>query len=120
MITWPPRLLRNQPPERGGIRRLAFEHVFFVDAHSRLSRHQKGCGFQLNADVTGKLCWKSIDLTAFSVTSIPKHNKTLYVCIILSTMESEQVFTVVYNELSKAVCLVPSIKPCKDEDCVSC
>ncbi len=41
-------------------------------------------------------------------------------CIIPSTTESEQAFTVVYIELLEAVCLVPSIKPCDDEDCVSC
>ncbi len=29
-------------------------------------------------------------------------------------------FTVVYNDLRKAVYLVPSIKPCDDEDCTSC
>ncbi len=31
-----------------------------------------GWEFQLNANVTGKVCQKSIDLPAFSVTSIPK------------------------------------------------
>ncbi len=41
-------------------------------------------------------------------------------CIIPNPTESEQACTVVYNELRKAVCLVPSIKPCDDEDCVSC
>jgi hypothetical protein len=30
------------------------------------------------------------------------------------------VFSVVYNELRKEVCLVPSIRHCNDEDCVSC
>ncbi len=81
-----------------------------------------GWGFQLNADVTGKLCRESVDLLAFSVTSIPKRrgNNTLCLCIIPSTTESEQAYTVVYNKLRKAVCLVPSIKPCNDEDCVSC
>jgi hypothetical protein len=76
-----------------------------------------GWGFQLKQDVTGKLCWKSVDLLAFSVTSIPKCNYTLCLCIIPSTTESEQAYTVVYNELRKAVCLVPSIKSCDDEDC---
>ncbi len=79
-----------------------------------------GWGFQLNADVTGKLCWKSVDLLAFSVTSIPKRNNTLCVCIIPSLTESKQALTIVYNELRKAVCLVPSIKPCYNQDCVSC
>ncbi len=80
-----------------------------------------GWGFQLKADVNGKLCRKSVDLLAFSVTLIPKHNNTLCLCIIPSTTESEQAYTVVYNELSKAPCLVSSIKPepCDDEDCVS-
>jgi hypothetical protein len=72
-------------------------------------------------DVTSKLCRKSVDLLVFLVTSIPKHNNTLCLCIIPSTTESEQAYTVVCNELRKAVCLaVPSIKPCDDEDCVSC
>jgi hypothetical protein len=47
--------------------------------------------FQLNPDVTGKLCRKSVDLLAFAVTSIPKRNNTLCLCIIPSTTESEQV-----------------------------
>jgi hypothetical protein len=79
-----------------------------------------GWGFQLNADVTGKLCQKSVDLLAFSGTSIPTRNNTLCLCIIPRTTENEQVYTVVYNELRKAVWLVPSIKPCDNEDCVSC
>ncbi len=54
-----------------------------------------GWGFQLNADVTGKLCRKSVDLLAFSVTSIPKRYNTLCLCIIPSTTESEQAYTVV-------------------------
>jgi hypothetical protein len=79
-----------------------------------------GWGFQLNADVTCKLCRKSVDLLAFSVTSILKRNNTLCLCIIPSTTESEQTYTIFYNELRKAVCLVPSIKPCDEEDSVSC
>jgi hypothetical protein len=89
-----------------------------VDAHFRAIK--AGWVFQLNADVNGKLCRKSVDLLAFSVTSIPKRNNTLCLCIIPSTTESQQAYTVVYNELRKAVCLVPSIKPCDDEDIVSC
>ncbi len=81
---------------------------------------KSGWVFQLNADVTGKLCRKSVNLLAFSVTLIPQRNNTLCLCIIPSTTESEQAYTVVYNELRKVVCLVLSIKPCDDEDCVSC
>ena len=36
-----------------------------------------GWGFQLNGDVTGKYCNKSVDLVEFSVTSIPKQNNIL-------------------------------------------
>jgi hypothetical protein len=79
-----------------------------------------GWGFQLNADVTGKICNKSVDLVAFSVTSMPKRNNTMCLCIIPSTTESEQMYKVVYNELRKAVCLLPSIRHCGEEDCVSC
>jgi hypothetical protein len=79
-----------------------------------------GWVFQLNADVTSKLCRKSVDLLSFSVTSIPKRNNTLCLCIIPTATESEKAYTVIYNELRKAVCLVPSIKPCADEDCVTC
>ncbi len=43
-----------------------------------------GWGLQLNVDVTGKLCQKSVDLLAFSVTLIPKRNNT----VCLKTMES--------------------------------
>ncbi len=56
---WPPRLLRNTQPDRGTIRRLAYEHVVFVDAHSRLPCQQGRLGFQLNTDVICKLCWQT-------------------------------------------------------------
>jgi hypothetical protein len=79
-----------------------------------------GWTFQLNTDVTRKLCRKSVDLLAFSVTSLPRRNKTMCLCIIPSTTESAQALNVVYNELRKAGCLVPSIKHCNNEDCVSC
>ncbi len=49
-----------------------------------------GWGFQLDEDVTCKLCRKSVDLLAFSVTTIPKSNNTLCLCIIPGTIESEQ------------------------------
>jgi hypothetical protein len=91
-----------------------------VDAHHAFRAIKADWGFQLNTDVTGKLCWKSVYLHAFSVTSIGKNNNSLCLCIIPSTKESEQAFTVVYNELRKTVCLVPSIKPCYNWDCVSC
>ena len=74
----------------------------------------------MNADVTGKICNKSVDLVAFSVTSMPKRNNTMCLCIIPSTTESEQMYKVVYNELRIAVCLLPSIRHCGEEDCVSC
>ena len=50
--------------------------------------------FQLNADVTvtGKVCNKSVDLVAFSVTSMPKRNNTMCLCIIPCTTESEQMY----------------------------
>jgi hypothetical protein len=59
-------------------------------------------------------------ILGISVTSIPKRNNTLCLCIILSTTESKLAYTIVYNELLRAVCLVPIIKPWDDEDCVSC
>ena len=52
-------------------------------------------GFQLNADVTGKVCNKSVDLVAFSVTSMPKRNNTMCLCIIPATTESEPCATIV-------------------------
>jgi hypothetical protein len=79
-----------------------------------------GWVFQLNGDVTGKVCRRSVDLLSLSVTSIPKRTNTLCLCIIPHTTESEQAFTVVYNELRKAVCLVPSINTCDDASCQSC
>ena len=79
-----------------------------------------GWVFQLNSDVTGKVCRKSVDLLSLSVTSIPRRTNTLCLCIIPHTTESEQAFTVVYHELRKAVCLVPSIKTCDEASCETC
>jgi hypothetical protein len=79
-----------------------------------------GWGFQLNADVTGQVCRKSVDLLAFSVTSIPKRNNTLCLCIIPTATESERAYACAYEELCKAVCLLPSIKHCSKEDCHIC
>ncbi len=79
-----------------------------------------GWVFQLNADVTGKLCRKSVNLLTFLGHFDSQRNNTLCLCNIPSTTENEQAYTVVYNELRKAECLMPSIKPCDNEDCVSC
>ena len=79
-----------------------------------------GWVFQLNGDVTGKVCRRSVDLLFLSVTSIPKRTNTLCLSIIPHTTESEQAFTVVYNELRKAVCLVKSIKTCDEASCETC
>jgi hypothetical protein len=49
-----------------------------------------GRGFQLNAVVAGKVCRKSVDLLAFSVTWIPKRNNTMWLCVIPNSTESKQ------------------------------
>ncbi len=67
-----------------------------------------GLGFHLKADVTGKVCWKIVDLLAFSVTSIPRCNKTMCLCIILKPSESKQAFRVVYDEYAKQCALCPA------------
>jgi hypothetical protein len=58
-----------------------------------------GWGFQLNTDVTCKDCRKSVDLLAFSVTLIPKHNNTICLCVIPKSTENKRAFTIVYDEL---------------------
>jgi hypothetical protein len=67
-----------------------------------------GWVFQLNADVTGKLCRKSVDLLSFSVTSIPKRNNTLCLCIIPSTTESEQRIRLFITNCAKQCALCPA------------
>jgi hypothetical protein len=79
-----------------------------------------GWGFQLNADATGKVCRNSVDLLAFSVTSIFKHNNTMSLCVISNSTKNKHMCMVFNDELRKAVCLVASIKHCSDEACVSC
>ncbi len=54
----------------------------WILTHS-FSTIKAGWGFQLNADVTSKVCLKSVDLLALSVTSILKCNDNIMcLCII--------------------------------------
>ena len=50
-----------------------------------------GWVFQLNGDVTGKFCNKSVDLVEFSVTSIPRQNNILCLGVIPRGSESSKI-----------------------------
>ena len=50
-----------------------------------------GWGFQLNGDVTGKVCRASVDLLQFGINSIPHRNHVLCLAIIPKATESETV-----------------------------
>ncbi len=75
---WPPRLLRNRPPEGGCIRRLAYEHVIFLHAHSCLPRHQSRLGVSAQRG-----CRRQAALTSSHSRSLRFPNaKILCACIL--------------------------------------
>ncbi len=75
-------------PERD-IVRITFSSVWMILNAFRAI--VAGWGFQLNDDVTGKLCRNNIDLVEFGVNSIPKHNNVLCLGVILKGTESEKI-----------------------------
>jgi hypothetical protein len=67
-----------------------------------------GWGFQLNGDVTGKLCRKSIDLVEFGVNSIPKQNNVLCLGVIPKGTESEKIYKITWDDFREAAVLLSS------------
>ena len=79
-----------------------------------------GWGFQLNGDVTGKFCSKSVDLVEFSVTSIPKQNNILCFGVIPKGSESEIIYKITWDDFRAAVVLIAGYEDCSKEDCECC
>ena len=76
-----------------------------------------GWGFQLNGDVTGKLCRNSVDLLQFGVNSIPHKNHVLCLAIIPSKSESEAVYQMTWDDLRTAVFELFTYKNCQEVRC---
>jgi hypothetical protein len=79
-----------------------------------------GWGFQLNGDVTGKVCRVSIDVLEFGVNSIPKRNNVLCLAIIPKSTESEKVYTITWDDLREGVLTALTYKHCGDAECSCC
>jgi hypothetical protein len=71
-----------------------------------------GWGFQLNSDVTGKLCRKNIDLVEFGVNAIPKHNNVLCLGVIQKGAESEKNYGITWDDFCTAAVIMCSYKDC--------
>ena len=71
-----------------------------------------GWGFQLNGDVTGKYCNKSVDLVEFSVTSIPKQNNILCLGVIPKGTESELLYKITWDDFRVAAIELANYKDC--------
>ena len=71
-----------------------------------------GWGFQLNGDVTGKLCRASVDLLQFGVNSIPHKNHVLCFAVIPRATESEAVYQMTWDDLRSAVIDLFRYKDC--------
>jgi hypothetical protein len=79
-----------------------------------------GWGFQLNGDVTGKVCRVSVDLLQFGVNSIPHKNHVLCLAIIPSKSESEPVYGMTWDDLRHAVLDLFTYNKCDVPDCPTC
>ena len=53
-----------------------------------------GWVFQLNGDVTGKLCRASVDLLQLGINSIPHRNHVLCLAVIAKSTETETVYQI--------------------------
>ena len=79
-----------------------------------------GWGFQLNGDVTGKLCRASVDLLQFGINSIPHRNHVLCLAVIPKATESETVYQITWDDLRAAVLLLLTLKDCGVAGCACC
>ena len=71
-----------------------------------------GWGFQLNGDVTSKLCCKNIELVEFGVNSIPKRNNVFCLGVIPKGTESENNYEITWDDFRAAAVLMCSCKDC--------
>jgi hypothetical protein len=73
-----------------------------------------GWGIQLNGDVPGKLCRKSIDLVEFDVNSVPKHwhNYVLCLGIIPKGTEGQKHHQITWDDFRAAAVLMRSYQHC--------
>jgi len=78
-----------------------------------------GWVFQLNGDVTGKVCRADIDLLELSVTSMPCQNNVLCISTIPHATESEKSYKITWDDLRLAVKLIFSIELCECEICAT-
>jgi hypothetical protein len=101
-----------------GIVRLNFSSLWMLLNAFRSIK--SGWLFQLNGDVTGKVCRADIDLLEFSVTSMPRQNNILCISTIPNKTESQTTYTITWEDLRKAACLVPTIVHCGAADCECC
>ncbi len=76
-----------------------------------------GWGFQLNGDVTGELCRKSIDLVEFNINSIPKHNNVLCLGVIPKGTESETIYQITWDDSRAAAILLCTYEHRGKQDC---
>jgi hypothetical protein len=104
-------------PERD-IVRITFSSVWMILNAFRAI--VAGWGFQLNGDVTGKLCRKNIDLVEFGVNSIPKHNNVLCLGVIPKGTESEKIYQITWDDFRTAAVLMCSYKDCGKPGCEIC
>ena len=79
-----------------------------------------GWGFQLNGDVTGKYCNKSVDLVEFSVKSIPKQNNILCLGVIPKGTESEKIYKITWHDFRVAAVELANYKDCGKSGCITC
>jgi hypothetical protein len=79
-----------------------------------------GCGFQLNGNVTGKLCRKNIDLFEIGVNSIAKRNNILCLGVIIKGTKSEKNYEIILDDFRAAAVLMCSYKDCGKPCCVIC
>ena len=79
-----------------------------------------GCVFQLNGDVTGGVCRADIDLLELLVTSMPCKNNIVCISTIPHGTESQRAYTITWDDMRKAVCLVAGLKHCGKVACKCC
>ena len=100
-----------------GIVRLNFSSVWML--LNALRSIASGWVFQLNGDVTGKVCRADIDLLELSVTSMPCQNNVLCISTIPHSTESEKAYKFTWDDLRLAVKLIFSIELCECEICAT-
>ncbi len=101
-----------------GIVRLNFSSLWMLLNAFRFIK--SGWLFQLNCHVTGNVCLADIDLFEMFVTSMPCQNNTLCIAIIPRKTKPETTYKITLDDLSKAVCKVPTMVNFGSADCKCC